>query len=124
MNQRPPAAFQRMPIAYERAPANPEWNPVGVAAGKRREPNIALPSGQGLDYPAENGEPVVTGVPANELTSLEWRDPLAGTPWHKHVPARVEAARPLRAPSPEGGPERRENRAGKGGASGEFRKPS
>jgi len=19
-----------------------------------------------------------------------WRDPIAGTPWHKHVPARVE----------------------------------
>ena len=30
-------------------------------------------------------------VPTNELTSLEWRDPLAGTPWHKHVPARIEA---------------------------------
>ena len=27
----------------------------------------------------------------NELTSTEWRDPIAGTPWHKHVPARLEA---------------------------------
>jgi hypothetical protein len=36
--------------------------------------------------------PVLTGVAANELTSLGWRDPLAGTPWRKHVPARVEAA--------------------------------
>jgi hypothetical protein len=34
---------------------------------------------------------MLTGVAANELTSLSWRDPLAGTPWHKHVPARVEA---------------------------------
>jgi hypothetical protein len=34
---------------------------------------------------------VLTGVPANELTAVGWRDPLAGTPWHKHVPARVEA---------------------------------
>jgi hypothetical protein len=30
-------------------------------------------------------------VPANELTSVDWRDPIALTPWHKHVPARVEA---------------------------------
>jgi len=48
--------------------------------------HVSLPNGLGLDY-----EGVVTGVPANELTSLQWRDPLAGTPWHKHVPARVEA---------------------------------
>jgi formate dehydrogenase len=53
--------------------------------------HISLPNGQGLDYPDENGTPVLTGVPTNELTSLEWRDPIAGTPWHKHVPARVEA---------------------------------
>ncbi len=48
--------------------------------------HISLPNGLGLDH-----EGVVTGVPANELTSLEWRDALAATPWHKHVPARVEA---------------------------------
>jgi anaerobic selenocysteine-containing dehydrogenase len=53
--------------------------------------HVALPNGQGVDYPDEAGEPVMTGVPTNELTSLDWRDPLAGTPWHKHVPARVEA---------------------------------
>jgi formate dehydrogenase len=54
--------------------------------------HVSLPNGQGVDYPAADGEePVLTGVPANELTSLEWRDPLAGTPWHKHVPARLEA---------------------------------
>jgi hypothetical protein len=29
-------------------------------------------------------------VAPNELTSLEDRDPFVGTPWHKHVPARVE----------------------------------
>ena len=52
--------------------------------------HIALPNGQGVDYPDEHGQPVRTGVAANELTSLQWRDPLAGTPWHKHVPARVE----------------------------------
>jgi anaerobic selenocysteine-containing dehydrogenase len=53
--------------------------------------HVSLPNGQGLDYPDEKGTPVVTGVPTNELTTLGWRDPIAGTPWHKHVPARVEA---------------------------------
>jgi formate dehydrogenase len=53
--------------------------------------HVSLPNGQGVDYPDEHGEPVLTGVPTNELTSLEWRDRLAATPWHKHVPARVEA---------------------------------
>jgi formate dehydrogenase len=53
--------------------------------------HVSLPNGQGVDYPDDAGVPVLTGVPANELTSLSWRDPLAGTPWHKHVPARVEA---------------------------------
>jgi formate dehydrogenase len=54
--------------------------------------HISLPNGQGVDYPDADGAPVLTGVAANELTSIEWRDPIAGTPWHKHVPARVEAA--------------------------------
>jgi anaerobic selenocysteine-containing dehydrogenase len=53
--------------------------------------HVSLPNGQGVDYPDEHGEPVLTGVPANELTSLQWRDRRAATPWHKHVPARVEA---------------------------------
>ena len=34
---------------------------------------------------------VVHGVAPNELTASEDRDWLAGTPWHKHVPARIEA---------------------------------
>jgi formate dehydrogenase len=46
--------------------------------------------GSGGDGAAWKGTPVLTGVPTNELTSLGWRDPLAGTPWHKHVPARLE----------------------------------
>jgi anaerobic selenocysteine-containing dehydrogenase len=53
--------------------------------------HVSLPNGQGVDYPGEDGRAVLTGVPTNELTSLGWRDPIAGTPWHKHVPARVEA---------------------------------
>ena len=53
--------------------------------------HISLPNGQGVDYPDEHGVRVLTGVAANELTAAGWRDPIAGTPWHKHVPARVEA---------------------------------
>ena len=26
----------------------------------------------------------------NELTTLDWKDAYAGTPWHKHVPAKLE----------------------------------
>jgi hypothetical protein len=44
----------------------------------------------GLDYAADGGEPKPTGVSPNELTSSDWCDPIAGTLWHKHVPARVE----------------------------------
>jgi anaerobic selenocysteine-containing dehydrogenase len=53
--------------------------------------HITLPNGLGVDHPDADGEPVLTGVPPNELTYAEHRDPFAGTPWHKHVPARVEA---------------------------------
>lgn len=53
--------------------------------------HIALPNGLGLRYSPAGGDPELTGVAPNELTTTEWRDPIAGTPWHKHVPARVEA---------------------------------
>jgi formate dehydrogenase len=36
---------------------------------------------------------VVTGIAPNDLTRSEDRDWIAGTPWHKHTPARVEAVR-------------------------------
>jgi anaerobic selenocysteine-containing dehydrogenase len=52
--------------------------------------HVSLPNGLGLDYPAEDGSSPVTGVAPNELTASEDRDWLAGTPWHKHVPARLE----------------------------------
>jgi formate dehydrogenase len=52
--------------------------------------HITLPNGMGLDYPTDANEAKTAGVAPNELTWLEWRDPIAGTPWHKHVPARVE----------------------------------
>jgi anaerobic selenocysteine-containing dehydrogenase len=47
-----------------------------------RPGHISLPNGYGLDGP---------GTPPNELTSGAHRDIIAGTPFHKHVPARVAA---------------------------------
>lgn len=52
--------------------------------------HIALPNGLGLDYPDESNTLRKTGVAVNDLTSTDWKDPIAGTPWHKHVPARLE----------------------------------
>ena len=51
--------------------------------------HISLPNGAGLGHPEAHGE--VGGVAPNELTSSSARDPFAGTPWHKYVPARVRA---------------------------------
>jgi anaerobic selenocysteine-containing dehydrogenase len=53
--------------------------------------HVSLPNGLGLDYPGDDGRRRQVGTAPNELTSTESRDWLAGTPWHKHVPARVEA---------------------------------
>jgi len=36
--------------------------------------------------------PHSTGIAPNELTAAEDRDWIAGTPWHKHVRARIERA--------------------------------
>lgn len=52
-----------------------------------RQGHVSLPNGLGLTRtPGE--DPV--GVAPNELTSSDHRDPIAGTPYHKHVPARLE----------------------------------
>lgn len=56
--------------------------------------HVTLPNGMGLAYAPAGGEPELVGVAPNELTSTDWRDPIAGTPWHKHVPARLEAVAP------------------------------
>jgi anaerobic selenocysteine-containing dehydrogenase len=52
-----------------------------------RAGHISLPNGLGVtEAPGE--APV--GVAPNDLTSSHHRDPIAGTPYHKHVPARLE----------------------------------
>jgi formate dehydrogenase len=53
--------------------------------------HATLPNGLGVDYPDERGRLARHGVAPNELTASEDRDPVAGTPWHKHVAARIEA---------------------------------
>jgi len=59
---------------------------AGMQAG-----HVSLPNGLGVSYPDEAGRPIIHGVPPNELTASDDRDRIAGTPWHKHVRARVEA---------------------------------
>jgi anaerobic selenocysteine-containing dehydrogenase len=65
---------------------------VSVEVSDTMQPgHVSLPNGLGLDFPAADGTRACAGVAPNELTAGEDRDWLAGTPWHKHVPARVEA---------------------------------
>ena len=52
--------------------------------------HASLPNGFGLDFADGDGQAQTPGVAPNSLTSTEWRDAYAGTPWHKHVPARIE----------------------------------
>jgi anaerobic selenocysteine-containing dehydrogenase len=52
--------------------------------------HASLPNGYGLDFTDGDGQAQTPGVAPNSLTSTEWRDAYAGTPWHKHVPARIE----------------------------------
>ncbi len=52
--------------------------------------HLALPNGLGLSYSPAGGDPELTGVAPNDLTTTDWRDEIAGTPWHKHVPARLD----------------------------------
>lgn len=60
---------------------------VEVSEGMQRG-HVSLPNGLGVTAPG--GVDATAGVAPNELTSVEDRDPFVGTPWHKHVPARVE----------------------------------
>jgi formate dehydrogenase len=60
--------------------------------------HASLPNGFGVDFADGAGGAVAPGVAPNALTSSGWRDPYAGTPWHKHVPARIEAVQPVVEP--------------------------
>ena len=61
---------------------------ASVEVNARMQPgHVSLPNGFGLD----NEDGTRSGVAINELTSLADCDPFAGTPYHKHVPARIEA---------------------------------
>jgi anaerobic selenocysteine-containing dehydrogenase len=64
---------------------------VGVEITDTLQPGHAtLPNGLGLSYPDAEGHPAVQGAAPNELTATSDRDWLSGTPWHKHVAARIE----------------------------------
>ena len=67
--------------------------------------HASLPNGFGLDYIDADGHATIPGVAPNSLTSADWRDAFAGTPWHKHVPARLtHSARRRRLRIPESWP--------------------
>ncbi len=51
--------------------------------------HVSLPNGHGFRV---DGRGPSRGVAPNDLTSSAERDPIAGTPWHKHVRARIERA--------------------------------
>ena len=77
-----------------------EWIAVQSAAGRvvarckrddsMRSGQLALPHGYGQDYPAADGERLNNGPRVNVLTDSGNCDPIAGTPYHKHVPVRLE----------------------------------
>ena len=77
-----------------------EWIAVQSAAGRvvvrckrddsMRGGQLALPHGYGQDYPTADGERLNNGPRVNVLTESSNRDPIAGTPYHKHVPVRLE----------------------------------
>ncbi len=63
---------------------------VSVEISEMMQPgHMSLPNGMGLDEARADGDDRF-GVAPNELTSSGDRDWLAGTPWHKSVPARLE----------------------------------
>ncbi|HME07579.1 MAG TPA: molybdopterin dinucleotide binding domain-containing protein, partial [Bryobacteraceae bacterium] len=53
---------------------------------------VSLPHGFGMLYTTADGRLVQNGPAVNLLTAAGDRDPIAGTPWHKHV--RVNIAKP------------------------------
>jgi anaerobic selenocysteine-containing dehydrogenase len=52
--------------------------------------HISLPNGMGTDFTTPDGATATARAAPNTLTTVDWKDPFAGTPWHKHIPARLE----------------------------------
>jgi anaerobic selenocysteine-containing dehydrogenase len=57
-----------------------------------RRGQLALPHGFGQAYPVADGTRLTNGPRVNLLTAGDHRDPIAGTPYHKNVPVRLEKA--------------------------------
>jgi anaerobic selenocysteine-containing dehydrogenase len=55
-----------------------------------RRGQLALPHGYGQAYPANDGERLTNGPRVNALTDSGHCDPVAKTPYHKHVAVRLE----------------------------------
>jgi len=77
-----------------------EWIAVSSTAGRvvarckaddsLRQGQLALPHGYGQSYPAGDGERLTNGPRINALTDSRNCDPIAATPYHKHVAVRLE----------------------------------
>jgi len=66
---------------------------VVIEISARMQPgHVSLPNGMGLDSSNGAGDVARVGTAPNELTASGHRDFFAGTPWHKMVPAQIEAA--------------------------------
>jgi anaerobic selenocysteine-containing dehydrogenase len=73
-------------LSTERATAE-----VTLEVSEMMQPgHISLPNGTGLSYVADDGQVIRKGLAPNEFTDTRRRDLLAGTPWHKNVPAKLE----------------------------------
>ncbi len=66
-----------------------------------RRGQVALPHGFGMSYPDGHGGRVTNGPRINQITAADDRDPIAGTPHHKDVHVRLEAAGPEEAAAAE-----------------------
>jgi anaerobic selenocysteine-containing dehydrogenase len=99
----PDGALRARPEELASIGASPgDWVAVVTAAGRvvvraeadpgLRPGQLALPHGYGMAHPDAHGRRVVSGPRINLLTDAMDRDPIAGTPHHKDVPARLEPA--------------------------------
>ena len=66
----------------------PDDDVASLLRAERARPGVSdAPRGAAQDQTPSRGVPA--GVAPNELTATTDRDPFVGTPWHKHVPARL-----------------------------------